>query len=155
MWVKFLLSCCIVAFGTAIGYFAAGKWRDRKNFYVQICIFHERYLNELSYARKPIADFLKQYAYKGDFEKVVGEFGREKSVGIPFKYLTKEERAECENYFSMIGRGDALSQKSYFAAQTAMLSQKREKSQAEAKSRTDLYLKLGLLAGLAVVILII
>ena len=155
MWIKLLLSVCIVAFATALGYFAAGKWRARKNFYTQLCSFHDRFLNELNYARKPLADFLKEYSYKGDFEKLLRDFEKGRDFAVNFSYLTKEERTECENYFSMLGKGDSLSQKGYFSAQTASLSQKREQSRKDAKSRGDLYLKLGLLAGLAVVILIV
>ena len=57
--------------------------------------------------------------------------------------------------FSMLGTGDALSQKNYFSAQTAALTRKRENGVKEAKSRGELYVKLGLLAGLAAVILIV
>lgn len=155
MWIKIILSVCIVAFGTLIGYLAAEKWRARRNYYVQFCSFHERFLNELNYARKPLADFLREYTYKGDFAKLLQDFSRERRAEVKFKYLTKEEKTESENYFSMLGKGDAFSQKGYFSAQTALLAQKRDQSQKDAKSRSDLYLKLGLLAGLAVVILIV
>lgn len=155
MWIKALLAVCIVAFGTGMGYFAAGKWRARKNFYVQMCLFHERYLNELNYERKPLGAFLSAYEYSGDFGKAVKSFEEERGVMPAFKYLTKEERTECANYFAMLGKGDALSQKSYFSAQTAALTQKRENGIKEAKSRGELYVKLGLLAGLAAVILIV
>lgn len=155
MWIKILLAVLIVAFGMGMGYFAAGKWRARKSFYVQACLFHERYLNELSYARKPLGAFLSEYSYTGDFEKLVRVFGKERNVKVGYRYLTKEECVECETYFSMIGKGDALSQKGYFSAQTAPLAQKREASQKECKTRGELYVKLGLLAGLAAVILIV
>ena len=55
----------------------------------------------------------------------------------------------------MLGKGDAQSQSVFFAAKRAALQQRREESEKEAKARGALYLKLGLLAGLAFVILII
>lgn len=155
MWIKSLLAVCVVAFGTGMGYFAAGKWRARKQFYVQFLSFHERYLNELNYARKPLGEFLTQYTYTGDFEKLVRSFEKERAARAEYRYLTKEERSECANYFSMLGKGDVVSQKGYFSAQTAGLTQKCESSRKEAKARGELYLKLGLLAGLAAVILIV
>ena len=155
MWIKVLLALAIVAFATLLGYLAATKWRLRRDFYVQLCLFHERYLNELGYARKPLGEFLKEYSYKGDFAKVVQAFGEERKTQIGLGYLTKEERAEAVDYFSMLGKGDAASQKGYFSAQTAALTQKREGAQREAKTRGELYTKLGLLAGLAAVILIV
>ncbi len=155
MWIKALLAICIVAFGTGMGYFAAGKWRARKDFYVQMCLFHERYLNELNYERKPLGVFFSAYEYTGDFGKTVRSCAEGHGAAPAYKYLTKEERTECANYFSMLGTGDALSQKNYFSAQTAALTQKRENGVKEAKSRGELYVKLGLLAGLAAVILIV
>ena len=55
----------------------------------------------------------------------------------------------------MLGRGDAQSQQSCFSAQKAILEEKKADSEREAKTRGELYLKLGLLAGLALVILIV
>ena len=143
MWIKALLAICIVAFGTGMGYFAAGKWRARKEFYVQMCLFHERYLNELNYERKPLGVFFSAYEYTGDFGKTVRSCAEGHGAAPAYKY------------FSMLGTGDALSQKNYFSAQTAALTQKRENGVKEAKSRGELYVKLGLLAGLAAVILIV
>ena len=55
----------------------------------------------------------------------------------------------------MLGKGDAFSQKGYFEMQKSALEEKKTKSTAEAKRHGELYLKLGLLAGLAIVILIV
>ena len=155
MWIRVLLSVLIVIFCTLLGYLAAGKWRSRCVFFTQECLFHERYLNELNYTRKPLGKFLEEYSYKGDFGKLVERFTCERTIECNLKYLTKEERTACVNYFSMLGRGDSLSQKEFFAAQTAMLTALRDESKKEEKNRGGLYIKLGLLAGLAVVILII
>lgn len=155
MWIKFLLALCIVAFGMGMGYLAAGKWRARKNFYTQFYLLHERYLNELDYMRRPLGEFLHENSYTGDFKKLLQQFEENRTVKIDFRYLTKEEWKETEAYFLTLGKGDSFSQKGYFSAQTAQLAQKRDKSMKDMKARGELYLKLGLLAGLAAVILII
>ena len=67
----------------------------------------------------------------------------------------KEERAEAQRYFQQLGRGDARTQAVFFSAQAARLNALREQSAREAKARGELYLKLGLLAGLALVVLIL
>ena len=71
MWLKLGVSAAIVAFGVVLGYLAAGKFRARKKFYAQLAAFNERYLNELGYARRPLEQFLKEYEYTGEFEKLV------------------------------------------------------------------------------------
>ncbi len=155
IWIKIIICIAVIAFSTAIGYLLAGKYRARKKFYDQFSLFNERYLNELSYSRKPLPDFLKQYEYTGDFAKTVSRCVDERDCDVKYPYLTNEEKTLCGNYFSMLGKGDALSQKSFFGAQTAILDAKRAEGDKQAKSRGNLYLKLGLLAGLAIVILII
>ena len=136
MWLKFLLAIVIVAVATAYA-------------------FNERYLNELNYARKPLGSFLKEYEYGGDFDKSLKTLIESRSAKVNFAYLTQEEQAACADYFAMLGKGDSYSQKSFFSAKKAGLEEKRAASEGEAKSRCALYIKLGVLAGLAAVILIV
>lgn len=155
MWLKFLVCICIVAFCIFLGYLAASKYRFRKKFFSQFAVFNERYLTELCYARKPLSDFLREYEYSGDFAKTVSTFVQQRVIESKLSYLTKDEKKLCADYFGMLGKGDAVSQKSYFSAQKGELSEKKTSCENEAKSRGELYLKLGLLAGLAFVILIV
>ena len=155
LWLKIVLCILIITFCTLMGYFAAGKYRARKRFYTQFFTFNERYLNELGYTRRPLSAFLQESAYTGDFGKSVAAFMKNRETKFTFSWLSGEERAECSDYFSMLGKGDTFSQKSYFTSRQSMIAEKKATCEREAKKRSDLYLKLGLLAGLAFVILII
>lgn len=155
LWLKFLISALVIAFCIFLGYLASTKHRMRKKFFAQLAAFNERYLTELCYARKPLSDFLREYPYTGDFAKAVNAFAEQRVTEPKLSYLTKEEKKLCADYFGMLGKGDAVSQKSYYSAQKGELEQKKAASEKEAKSRSELYLKLGLLAGLAFVILIV
>ena len=155
LWLKFLLAVCIVAFGIGMGYFAAGKFRNRARFYSQWFEFNERYLTELDYARKPLSVLLKTYRGGGDFQKILDNFSSERKIRVKLNYLTEEERRECEEYFSMLGRGDARSQHDFFGIRRSTLVEKKGICAKQAKEKGELYLKLGLLAGLAFVILIV
>ena len=155
MWIKLILSVLIIAFCTLLGYVAASKYRSRKQFYAQFQVFNERYLTELSYSRRPLSAMLKEFGGGGDFEKLLKKFSETRTPECKFSYLTKEERSETGEYLTMLGRGDSHSQHEFFASKKGMLSEKKAESELEAKKRGDLYLKLGLLAGLAFVILIV
>lgn len=155
MWIKLLLGLCVIAFCVLLGYLAAGKYRARKVFFAEYLLFHERYLTELTYLRKPLSELLQEHSYQGDFGKQVEEFARTRQAPTAPKYLTLEEAKLHGNYFSMLGKGDSAAEKNFFSAQTPTLREKKEASEQEAKKRGELYLKLGLLAGLALVILII
>ena len=154
-WLKLLIGGLVIAFCIFLGYLAAGKYRSRKKFFTQLASFNERYLTELCYARKPLPEFLREYPYAGDFEKTISGFSEKRETDLKLNYLTKEEKKLCADYFGMLGKGDAVSQKSYYSAQKAELEAKKSASEKEAKSRGELYIKLGLLAGLAFVILIV
>lgn len=155
LWLKILLCGCSVAFCVMLGYLAANRYRNRQKFYCQLYSFNERYLSELGYSRKPLPQFLKEYEYTGDFRKTLDLYSGRADQLVPHTFLTEEERKECTDYFAMLGKGDARSQSGFFSAQRAPLAQKKEDCEKEAKARGALYLKLGLLAGLAFVILII
>ena len=154
-WLKIVVAALTVAFSTALGHFLAGKYRARKLFFSEFARFNERYLSELSYERRQMSAFLREISYEGEFEKALGEFREKREASFPFPFLTKEERAEAQRYFQQLGRGDARTQSAFFSAQAARLNALREQSAHEAKARGELYLKLGLLAGLALVVLIL
>lgn len=155
MWIKLLLCVLIVAFCTFLGYFAAGKYRSRRKFYQQFVAFNERFLHELEYARRPLQELIQNGDLSGDFARMLEFHAARKEFELNFSYLTKEERTECKEYLSMLGTGDAHSQRSYFASQMRSLAEKQQASEKDAKERGELYLKLGVLAGLAFVILVI
>lgn len=155
MWLKLLLSGLIIAFCTALGYFAAEKWRLRRNFYAQLDAFNEKYLAELKYTRKPLLRFLKENRFSGDFQRLASRFADTRTISVNYSYLTPSERESVTEYLSMLGKWDSHAQSGYFSAQQKELAEKRETSEKEAKARGELYLKLGLLAGLAFVILIV
>lgn len=154
MWLKFLSAALVILFCILLGYLAAGKYRARKQFYGQFARFNERFLSELNYGRKPLSSFLEENTEHDDFGKAVKDFSGSGNI-VGLRYLKKEEQAEAENYFSMLGKGDARSQKEFFSAQSRTLEEKKQSSEQEAKMRSELYLKLGLIAGLAIVILIV
>lgn len=155
MWIKLLLSGLIVAFCVLLGYLAANKYRARKNFFAQHDAFNARYLSELAFARKPLPEFLAAYEYSGEFAKTIKEFSEKRGPELKFSFLTQEEKKDCADYFAMLGKGDSFSQRDYFSSKKQYLAEKKAETEKECKSRGGLYLKLGLLAGLAIVILII
>ena len=155
MWIKLIVCVLVVAFCVLLGYLAAGKYRERKQFFTQFHAFHERYLSELGYTRRPLNEFLLSCRCSGDFGALINDFSQNRETTPKFRYLTQDERGEIKDYLDMLGKGDALSQKGYFSEQTERIKGQRNCCEEAAKRNTALFLKLGLLAGLAFVILII
>lgn len=162
---KLLLGIAIVAFTAFCGYFLAKKYRQKKLFFTQFEAFNERFLTEISYARRPIKEFVESYTYQGEFGGLLRDFfiGLEESSKEErmlldegeYNFLTKEELRVVEDYFLMLGKGDSQSQKGYFTAQKTALGKLRTQADETAKKYGDLYIKLGFLCGLLILILII
>lgn len=151
MWLKLLLSAVIIAFCMLLGYLAAAKYRARKKFFLQMSAFNDRYLNELTFARRAWKELVAEIGEEGDFYGLLNDRRGE----IKLHYLTEQEKKDCSDYLAMLGTGDSLSQKNYYMSKKQELETKKEESGKAAAERGSLYLKLGLLAGLAFVILII
>lgn len=162
---KFFLGIVIVAFTSFCGYIFAGKYRQRKLFFMQWKEFNERFLNEIAYYRRPIVAFSSQYTYKGEFGKLIETFFQmleEKNKNFDsilekneYSFLKKEEKKMVEDYFMMLGKGDSSSQKAYFSSLKDGLGKMQENTMNTYKKYGDLYVKLGFLCGLLILLLIL
>ncbi len=165
--LKLLIGLAVVAFCGFLGYFLSKKYRKRKEFFLQFSQFNERFLTEISYSKRPITKFLTAYPYKGEFDVLLEAFyqslyldragGRQVFLfgkqELPF--LSADELTFTQDYFNNLGKGDSDAQKKYFSAAQLQLCAWKEKGVQDGKKYGDLYIKLGLLAGLAALILIV
>ena len=162
---KFLLGIAIVAFTSFCGYLLTKKYRRRKLFFTQFYEFNERFLNEIAYYRRPLAEFVSNYAYRGEFNELLERYvektsGRNGSFDLvsdntTFDFLKQDEKRAICDYFSMLGKGDSNSQKNYFSSVKDTIGKFRKEAEDTNKRYGDLYIKLGFLCGLLILILII
>ena len=163
--IKFLLGIAIIAFTTFCGYLLGKKYRKRKEFYMQFFLFNERFLNEITYYRRPLREFIGKYTYKNEFSLLLERFidCADKRLplkgnllqGADFDCIKAESKSIVEDYFIMLGRGDSVSQKTYFCSMKETLAGMEKEAIDTAKKYGDLYIKLGFLCGLLVLILIL
>ena len=163
--IKFFLGIAIVAFSSFCGRLMARKYRQRKCFFKQFREFNERFLNEISYARRPLIEFITVYSYEGEFRELLQDFYlflKENSSNSSFfqdsqgyEFLHTEDRQLIQDYFLMLGKGNSVSQKGYFSAMKGSLVELHEEAHKDAKRYSDLYIKIGFLFGLLLLILII
>ncbi len=163
--IKFLLGIAVVAFTSFCGYLLSKKYRRRKSFFKQWKEFNERFLSEISYYRRPLRQFIEAYSYQGEFQQLLHDFyltldersSLEKILSgtDAYAFLKAEEKRGVEDYFLMLGKGDSVSQKSYFSSVKEGLSAFQKTTETEAKRYSDLYVKLGFLCGLLILILIV
>lgn len=162
MLIKVIVCLAILIFTTSIGYLLASKYRNRKLFFNQFFQFNERFLREIEYSKRPIKEFVQSYAYKGDFSEVLnkylenlGNFDDFLSVFPEIGCLENEEIRVICDYFNLLGKGDSYTQKSYFSTVSLQIEEYKKKSENDYKRYADLYVKLGVLFGLAIIIVIV
>ena len=163
--LKLFFGIAVVGFCSACGYIFTKKYRRRKLFFTQMYEFNERFISEISYYRRPLMEFSMKYTYKGEFQEFLSiyfhnmdkntSFFAENLDKDVFYFLSKEEKILLEDYFQMIGKGDSLSQKTYFSSIKDTLNKTKTQSVLVSKKYGDLYIKLGFLCGLFILILII
>ena len=165
--IKLMLGIAIVAFCGFMGYFLSKKYRRRKEFFLQWLQFNERFLTEIAYYKRPLLKFLSAYTYKGEFsiflegfqQTLTGEGDGGRRVLLIGKdelpFLTADELTFLVDYFQMLGRGNSDAQKLYFNTAKMQIESWKEKSVEESKKYGDLYLKLGVLLGIAILIIIV
>lgn len=164
-WEKALLGIIIITFGGFCGYLFTKKYRRRKLFFMQFYTFNERFLNEISYYRRPLSQFLTQYSYKGEYATLLETYFEninepEKFQRILFEkdaldFLKQEEKNFVFDYFTALGKGDSHSQKNCYNAQKERLILLRNEAENTCRKYGDLYIKLGILCGLLLLILMI
>ena len=155
--LKLLLCILAVALCTSFAFLLTKKFKKRADFYYSVYLFNERLINEVSYTKVPIPAFLEKNKFGGDFGAILSEYCA-KGQDADFSrltYLKEGEKQYLQDYFAMIGKSDAESQRTYLLAARAELQERRRASEEGYKNYFSLYLKLGVLAGLILVILIV
>lgn len=161
---KFLLGLCVIAFTTFIGYLLTKKHRKKKAFFTQFYDFNNRFLNEISYFKRPVGQFISRYTYKGEFDDLLKAYL--KGINTPFfmenvlksddfSFLNKEEKVFLTDYFLTLGKGNSATQTAYYSGANEQLKLLKTQAERDNKRYGDLYIKLGFLCGLLILILIV
>ena len=115
--LKFIVGIAIVDFSSFCGYKLAGKYRRKKQFFKQFSAFNDRFLEELSYSRRPLGEIFSKSMYTGEFQLLLCEFisylkSDDKNFLLvinenPFSFLSEDEKVEISDYFLALGKGDS------------------------------------------------
>ena len=163
--LKILFGLTIVAISTTFGYFLSKKYRQRRRFMGQFREFNEQFINEITYYRRPIRDFLTTHSFDGEFHTLLEDYSvlLEHSIAgetefldlSAYTFLLENEKIDINDYFMMMGKGDSASQKCYFLSMRDRLTKYEADAIAQGKKYENLYVELGFLCGLFILILII
>lgn len=155
--LKIILCILLVTLCSCAGFVLARKYKQRKIFATDLQNFNERFINEVGYTRVPLATFFEKYQYGEDFTALLSALKEcdFREIRIEYTYLTEEQTRLTSDYFRMIGKSDAKTQRDYLNAVRIELEKNKTEAEAEYKKRFTLYMKLGFLLGLVLAILLV
>ena len=163
--LKILFGLSIIAVSTLGGYILSNKYRQRRRFLSQFREFNDQFINEISYYRRPIKEFLQNHTFDGEFQVLLQSYlvaldqDIFREIGLAelstYTFLHESEKGDVLDYFRMLGRGDSSSQKCYFLSMRERLVKYEAEAISQGKKYENLYTELGFLCGLFILILII
>lgn len=160
--MKIVVGIAVVIFTTYCGWFLSRKYRRRKQFFSDMQEFNLSFLEEVGYSKRPFELFCTRKPYDSDFGTLLEEILSQriehkttKATMDDYAFLSPDERAFVGEYFQAAGRSDSQSQKGYFSNAKIKLESLKTKGEYDGKKYTDLYTKLGFLAGLAIMIILL
>lgn len=158
--VKWILGAVAVAVCTLVAWKLSEKFRVRQKFYGDFYLFNKRMCEEMNFTRNTLPDVLGTFTAQPPFQTVLNDYRRTLDERLPFScgelwFLGEEEKRSAEEYFSSLGKTDAHTQLAYLRSCEGKLKELAEKTLSERKKYGTMYIKLGLLTGIAVLILIL
>ena len=159
-YFKWILGGIAMMISTIVAYKLSEKYRVRRKFYEDFYLFNKRVVDEMSFTRNSLLTILSSFDMQSQFGAVLNTFRTALSERTNFScenlwFLKEDEKRSAEEYFSSLGKTDAQTQMRYLKHCDDLLKTSAEKALAEKNKYVPMYIKLGLLAGVAVFILIL
>ena len=159
-YVKWILGGAAIIICTVIAYKLSEKFRLRQKFYNDFYLFNKRMCDEMSFTRNSLLSVLASFDAQTPFQRLLNEYRRSLTERTPFScaeiwFLKEEEKRLTEEYFAALGKTDARTQMNFLKTYDANLKTSADAALSDKKKYVAMYIKLGLLTGIAVLILIL
>ena len=163
--MKLILIVGLCAITRYIGYLLSKQYKLRRDLYVNLKDFVDKISAEIKFKNLSVKDvcLANEKSYNGEFGKVIKSYLKcldEKKdfsvdqVGVVKNY-TDEERNLITNFFNSLGKFDLKTQIKDMDNFKCRFEEYCEEAKAEYKKYSSLFIKLGLIIGLAISIIII
>ena len=138
-----------------IGWLFTFSHRRKWEFIAEWGRFNRLFMTELSAKRVPLPRFIEAYTAKNEFASLLTAYRSSYVVESPPSFLKEEEKKVLVDYFSYLGTSDSSTQLSFLREKGNQLKDMENEAFSDYSKRLGLYPKLGILAGLFLVVLLI
>lgn len=154
---KLLLMALSSTVGMLLGLFFSNGLKGKRDFYQELSAFIDGILSDLSFKQNGIKAVASGFVLtsKSKMKGLLQEYCDNPQTHIICSFLPKAERQTVEEFFRGLGKSDILTEKSELGGAKQKVSELLEYYKAKCVKLCPMYLKLGLLGGLAVGILML
>jgi len=153
------LICCLV------GVTIKKRYKNRLRFYTSACEYGQMMASELSFKKTPIPQIAQKFTQSrnGEFERVLNECMSEAREGkgadhalekINVAHLKREEKAELFDFLCGRGKSALGDQLATVAHYNEIFEKRRKKCEEDSKKLGNMYFKLCVLLGLAIMLIL-
>lgn len=149
-----LFACgVVIACSTFVGFCLSRRSKNKCNLYSNLLSFYSAYVTNLDYRQLTVKRLIEEKQYDKEFMQIADHYlyGKENSI----TWLSNDEQRYVEDFFRLLGKSDAVSQKKELVFYETFFKRRYEESEQQYKSKGTLYKRLGVLIGLLVSILLI
>ena len=150
------LGIIIVVMFTLCGYKYSQKYKERKDFFIDMFSFNELMISEVSFRKRTLMEINNRQNYKSRFSVIMNYYIKNEDADKTQNGLLKEEEVDfIDTYFSMLGKSDSDSQIKMLDTSKNTIKKYMDESSSEAAKYTNLCVKLSFLLGLIAFLIII
>lgn len=155
--MKWIFCIALFILCIAVSLLFTRKYYQRKLFFYNLYFFNEKLCAEIVFSKLPLPSFIEKNKNLGDcllfFDSEQRQYVAEKYKKL--QYLTEDEKQYCFDYYQMLGKSDARTQREYLESIRLELQQKKTEEEQKYKKYFALHIKLGVLAALVGILIIL
>ena len=161
--IKYFILFAIAGICTYIGWGFSSYYTNRSKFFKSIELLFDKLKTEIRFSQGKLIEILNDFqSHSQDAQTLIKNFidclNFDKDICPEnlfenIKILNEDEKNVLAIFFKTLGKFDAFNQTNQLANQQVQLAQFFTKAEEDAKKYGTLYIKLGIIAGLVIVLI--
>lgn len=150
IYVKIIVSTCIVFLSTYIGILKSNTYIKRENILRDFLKLIQKIKVDINYTQNKLSNIIEENTENLDHEIKENIWNVEK-----IDYLSNQDKKILKDYLDNVGKKDIESENSLVEATIESIKNQIEEAKEDVNKNSKMYQKLGLLVGIGIVIITI
>lgn len=161
--IKYLILFAVAGICTYIGWGLSGYYTNRSKFFKSVELLFDNLKTEIRFSQGKLIELLSNFRpHSKDAQTLITNFVdclnfdkeiNSQNLFLNIKILGEDEKNVLATFFKSLGKFDAFNQTNQLANQQIQLADFFQRAEEDAKKFGTLYIKLGIIVGLAIVLI--